>query len=109
MPRDETEAAYFALLRARQELDELRRYDEYLASEAQRLRRTTREGQALAASVPPRLLRALRHTDQPLEEAIDARLRTIEDERGRLPDRIAAAEHFVEECEQEHESLKRGR
>lgn len=108
MGRDEVEAAYFALLRAREELDDLRRYDEYLLAEAQRLRRTTREGEALASSVPGKLLRPLRHTDKPLAEAVTARLNAIEDERSRVPDRIVAAERFVEEAEQEHRTLKRG-
>jgi hypothetical protein len=107
--RDDVEAAYFTLLRARQELDDLRRYDEYLLAESQRLRRTMREAEALATTVEPKLLRPLRHTEQPLTEAQTARLRTIDDERSRLPDRLAAAERFVEECEREHESLKRGR
>ena len=109
MPRDEVEAAYFTLLRAREELDALRRYDEYLLTEAQRLRRGTRERQALAESVDRRLLRALRHTEQPLSDAIEDRLRIIEDERGRLPDRIEAAEAYVRECEDHYSTLARGR
>ena len=102
MARDEVEAAYFALLRAREELDALRRYDEYLRAEAQRLRRTTSEGQALLDGVDRRLTRALRHTDQPLAQAITARLAVIADERERLPERIAAAQAYVETCEQDH-------
>lgn len=109
MPRDEVEAAYFTLLRAREELDALRRYDEYLTLEAQRLRRGTAEGAALAETVSRRVRRGLRHTDGPLIEATDARLRAIEDERPRLPDRIAAAEQFVAACEQEHAALRDAR
>ncbi len=108
MARDEVEAAYFALLRAREELDALRRYDEYLQAEAQRLRRVTSEGAALLDGVDRRLARALRHTDQPLAQAITARLAVIADERERLPARLTAAEAFVEECERDH-AARRGR
>lgn len=108
MPRDELEAAYFTLLRARQELDDLRRYDEYLVAEAQRLRRSINEGDALADPVPRKLRRGIDHTAGPLRDAITARLGAIEDERGRLPERVAAAERYVEECEHDHDALKRG-
>lgn len=107
MPRDETEAAYFALLRAREDLDALRRYGEFLVAEAQRLRRTTSEGEALAAQVDRRLMRTLRHTDEPLAAAVKTRLAVIEEERKRLLDRIPAAEAYVEDCEREHAELKR--
>jgi hypothetical protein len=108
VPRNEIEAAYFTLLRAREELAELRRYDEYLQAEAQRLRRSTSEGAALADQVPRRHLRAVRHTDQPLKDAVDRRLEVIAGERTRLPDRIQAAEAFVTACEEEHAQLKGG-
>ncbi|MCA1784065.1 MAG: hypothetical protein LC679_18410 [Intrasporangiaceae bacterium] len=72
MGRDEQEAAYFTLLRAREELDDIRRYGEYLA------------------------------------EAVEARLAVIVDEQRGLPDREAAADAFVTECEQEYASLQRG-
>lgn len=109
MPRDEVETAYFALLRAREELDALRRYNEYLTAEAQRLRRFTQEGAALADAVPRHVRRALAHTDGPLAEALRVRLAAIADEQPRLPERIEAAEAFVRDCEQEHEALRRGR
>lgn len=109
MTRDETEAAYFTLLRAREDLDALRRYDEYLVAESQRLRRTSSEGAALLAQVDRRLVRAIRHTDQPLDDAVQARLRVLADEHARLPERIEAAVAFVEECEREHDALKRSR
>ncbi len=101
MARDEAEAAYFTLLRAREELDALRRYDEYLVAEAQRLRRSSSEGEALLDAVDRRLTRALRHTEQPLAQAVTARLAVIADERGRLPERLAAAEEFVAACERD--------
>lgn len=108
MSRDEVEAAYFTLLRAREELDGVRRYDEYLAEEARRLRRFMAEGQALADTVDRRLRRALRHTDTPLADAVNARLAVIEEELRSLPERERAADAFVTECEQEHAALQRG-
>jgi hypothetical protein len=107
VPRDELEAAYFTLLRAREELDGLRRYEDHLRDERARLRRFTTEGEALADRAPPRYRRSLAHTDEPLRKAVEARLRVMEDELGRLPDRLEAAETFVEECEREHAELGR--
>lgn len=106
MPRNETEAAYFTLLRAREDLAALRRYEEYLHDEIRRLRRFVSEGEALADPIDPRLRRVLRHTDKPLLDALRERTAVITDEQGRLPDRIAAAEAFVADCEQQHERLR---
>lgn len=106
MGRDEVDAAYFALLRAREELDGVRRYDEYLRDEARRLRRSLAEGAALADTVDRRLRRPLRHTDQPLEEAIRTRLAVIEEELSVIPEREAAAAAYVDECEREHTELR---
>lgn len=108
MPRDEVEAAYFTLLRAREELDALRRFGEFLADESRRLRRFRSEGAALDDRVDPRLRRLLRHTDGPLTEALDARAAAIADAEERLPERLEAAERFVEECEQAHRGLREG-
>jgi hypothetical protein len=107
--RNEVEAAYFTLLRARDEVVALTRYGELLHDEQRRLHRFRTEGAALAARVDRRLLRALRHTDGPLDEALDARLAVIADERARLPERLAAAEAFVEEAEATHAALRGGR
>ena len=109
MPRDEVEAAYFTLLRAREELDALRRYDEYLLAEAQRLRRSTSEAGALRDGVDPRLLRALRHSDAPLAQAVTARLAVLAEEHASLPERVSAAEAYVEDCERAHRELQGGR
>jgi phage shock protein A len=108
MGRDEQEAAYFTLLRAREELDDIRRYGEYLAEEARRLRRFMAEGQAHADGIDRRLRRALRHTDTPLADAVEARLAVIADELRGLPERETAADAFVTECEQEYTALQRG-
>jgi hypothetical protein len=107
VPRNEVEAAYFTLLRARDELTALQRYSELLDQEVQRLHRFRAEGAALFDRADRRLLRPLRHSDGPLQEAIDQRLRVIADERDRLPDRMAAAQAFVDEAEAAHERLRR--
>lgn len=109
MARDEVEAAYFTLLRARDEVVALSRYGELLRDEQRRLHRFRTEWAALAEPVDRRLLRALRHTEAPLDEALDARLAVIADERARLPERLAAAEAFVTEAEATHEALRGGR
>jgi len=103
--RSEREAAYFVLLRAREELSDLLRYAEHLDDELRRLRRTVREEEALRASVPARTRRLLRGSDTELREASERRVSLIEDERARLPDRIEAAERFVAECERHHDVL----
>lgn len=108
MPRDEVEAAYFTLLRAREELDGVRRYGDYLREEGRRLRRFLAEGDALADTVDRRWRRPLRHTETPLVDAVRARLAVIDEELNDLPDREQAAERFVEACEREHADLKRG-
>jgi hypothetical protein len=109
MARNEVEAAYFTLLRAREELTALRRWEEYLGDELRRMRRFVSEGAALEDTVGRRLRRALRHTDGPLKEAMDARVAVIHDEQARLPERVAAAERFVEECERDHAALRDAR
>lgn len=107
MARDDAEAAYFALLRARDDVSDLQRYQEYLADEARRLRRSTSEADALSTQAPPRLRRRLLHTDAPLAEAVKARLEAIADELKWVPDQVAAAQEYVAACEAEHERLRR--
>lgn len=96
------------MLRAREELAALQRYAEFLEAERRRLQRFTAEGDALDAHVNPRLRRGIAHTDGPLATAIRQRLEVIAGELERLPDRIAAAEAFVEESEAEHARLRNG-
>lgn len=103
--RSEREAAYFVLLRARDELSELRRYAEHLEDELRRLRRAEREEAALRANVSGRVRRVLRTSDAELTDVTDRRASLIEDERLRLPARIEAAEAFVSECEHHHDVL----
>jgi hypothetical protein len=105
--RDEVEAAYFTLLRAREELTALQRYGEVLHDEERRLGRFRTEGAALAGRADRRLWRAMTHSQTAVDEALDLRLRVIAEERARLPERIAAAEAFVVECETAHDELRR--
>lgn len=103
---DEEQAAYFALLRAREELASLQRYGEYLAAERTRIDAFVATGVELDQTVDPRLRRALRHTDEPLGEALELRRRVLADERRRLPDRLEAAQEYVDECEAAHAALR---
>lgn len=103
--RDERETAYFALLRAREELDLLRRYEDHLGEELRRLRRSEREEAALRAAAPSRMRRILRASDTELTDVLARRAALIEDELARLPSRVAAAEDFVVECERHHDVL----
>lgn len=104
--RDEAEAAYFTLLRARDELDGLRRYEEALHEEQQRLTRFEREGESVARRAGYLMRRPLRHSEELLADAVRARRAVVADELERLPDRQAAAEAFVAECEREHDALR---
>lgn len=107
MARDDVEAAYFALLRARDEVADLQRYQEYLEDEARRLRRSTSEADALSTQAPPRLRRRLLHTDAPLAEAVRGRLEVIADELRWTTAQLESAHAYVGECEAEHDRLKR--
>lgn len=95
----EREAAYFTLLRARDELSGLERYHEYLLSELRRLRRSTQEDDALRATVLERYRRILRGSDDELATTSERRAALIDDELLRLPARIDAAAEYVRECE----------
>jgi len=103
--RTERETAYFALLRARDELSALRRYEEYLTDELRRLRRAQREEEALRTAVPGAMRRILRGSDAELLETSERREALVQDELTRLPARIEAATAFVAECERHHDVL----
>ena len=106
--RDEAQAAYFALLRAREELQLLERHDEYLRAELRRLRRTVAEERALRDAAPAGPRRPLRASDEALEEVVERRAALLEDELERLPARLAAAADFVAECERTSRLLGMG-
>lgn len=105
---DEIEAAYFVLLRAREECEHLKRFEEYLGDEVRRLRRFIAETRAHGDSVAPALRRRLEHTQRPLQEALESRIATCVDELSRMEARIAAAAAFVEESERHHDALRAG-
>lgn len=107
MGRDEVQAAYFALLRAREEVDALRRYEEFLQAERDRILRFVAKGDELDARVDRRQRRALSHTDGPLAEALRDRVAMIADELSHLPDRLEAAEAYVVDCERDHDTIRR--
>lgn len=102
----ERDTAYFALLRAQDELRELLRHEQHLGEELRRLRRADREESALRAAASERMRRVLRESDVELRDVTARRSALIEDELARLPARIAAAEEFVRECEHHHDVLR---
>jgi len=102
----EYEAAYFTLLRARDELTSLLRYAEFLREERERL-------DAFADAVddePQVVARTYRKpvdaTAKPVLEAVGLRRKAVLDELQRVPERITAAEEFVRECEEEVAALR---
>jgi hypothetical protein len=104
---DDVETAYFALLRAREEVTSLQRWEEYLRAERARIDAFVAAGRELDETVDRRLRRSLGHNDGPLGEVLEQRRRLLADELHRLPERVEAAERFVAECEAEHDALKR--
>lgn len=102
----ETESAYFALLRAREDQTDLQRYAEYLADEARRLRRFASETRAAAQDAPPRLRRRILHTDAGLHKGVTERLEVVDDELSRLDQRLEDAAAYVRECEVQHDRLR---
>ncbi|HKJ56052.1 MAG TPA: hypothetical protein VJ978_08700 [Nitriliruptoraceae bacterium] len=104
--RPDVEAAYFALLRSREDEADLRRYADHLADEARRLRRFASETQAAAEDAPQRLRRRISHTDAPLTKALAQRLEAVGDELSRLDQRIEDATAYVRACEVEHDRLR---
>lgn len=105
--RSEYDAAYFTLLRAREEHDALLRYREFLYAERERLARfadATREG---TEHLPRKVRRPVDQTAKPLLEAVGGRRAVVMDELSRIDDRVSAVEAFVVECETEVASLRR--
>lgn len=102
----EYEAAYFTLLRAVEERDDLLRYREHLHAEAARLDAFTDETGHGDDALPRRVRRPLAQTTKPLLEAVGRRRSVVLDELRRIDERVAAAEQFVLECEEEVASLR---
>lgn len=104
--RSEEEAAYFALLRAREERDDLLSYREYLDAELARLETFVDAVDEAAEDVPRKMRRPIAGTRRALLEGIGIRRSAVLDERARWDDRFAAAEAFVQEAEEEHATLR---
>ena len=97
----EYDAAYFTLLRALEERDDLLRYRELLQAELARLDAFTDATQEADGALPRKLRRPVAGTQKHLLEAVGRRRTVVLDEQRRLEERITAAEDFVRECEEE--------
>lgn len=102
----EYEAAYFTLLRAREEVDTLLRYHELLEAEVRRLDEFSTAVRDGLDPLPRGYRRTVDATAKPLLEAVGRRRSTVLSELDRVPDRLAAAQAFVEECERDVASLR---
>lgn len=103
----EYEAAYFTLLRAREERDYLLRYAEFLEAEQDRLDRFSAQVQESQEQLPRKMIRPIAGTTKALLEAVGRRRSAVMDERRRMPERLSNADAFVAECELEVETLRR--
>lgn len=103
----EYEAAYFTLLRAREEHDDLLRYREYLDAERRRLEAFVAETREGEDQLPRRLRRTVGATTKGVIEAVGRRRTAVDAERAKVDERIDAAQAFVEECEAEVAALRR--
>jgi hypothetical protein len=102
----EYDAAYFTLLRAREERDSLLRYAEFLEAEQTRLERFADDTRDLMEQLDRRVTRPITATNKGVLEAVGRRRSAVLDERKRMHDRLANAERFVEECELEVDALR---
>ncbi len=105
--KSEYDAAYFTLLRAREERDDLLHHADFLVAEQERLDRFVEQTQASFEDLPRKVRRPIDATTKPLLEAVGRRRAVVLDERRRSDERVANAEAFVNECEQELETLRR--
>lgn len=104
--RSEYEAAYFTLLRAVEERDDLLRYRELLHAERDRLDGVGAATSATDEALPRRLRRPLAQTAKPLLEAVGRRREVVLEELRRIDERVDAAEAHVRECEEEVARLR---
>lgn len=108
-PRSEFDAAYFTLLRAQEEHTDLLRYAEFLEAELQRLEAFAAAVNDAADAVPRKMRRPVDATSRNVLEAVGRRRATVLEERRRLPERLTAAQAFVQECEAEVATLRGSR
>jgi phytoene/squalene synthetase len=104
--KSEFDAAYFTLLRAREERDTLLRYAEYLEAEQERLERFAAETRDLIEELPRKVTRPIATTTKTVLEAVGRRRAAVLDERKRMPQRLSNADQFVQECELEVDALR---
>jgi hypothetical protein len=104
--KSEYDAAYFTLLRAREEHDHLLRYREFLQAERDRLEAFSKATQNATEALPRQLRRPVDATTKSLLEAVGRRRSVVLDELARMDDRITNAEAFVQECEAEVDELR---
>lgn len=104
--KSEFDAAYFTLLRAREERDSLLRYGEFLDAELARLDQFAVETRDLMDDLPRKVTRPVATTTKGVLEAVGRRRAAVLDERKRMDTRLANADRFVEECELEVEALR---
>jgi BMFP domain-containing protein YqiC len=104
--RSEYDAAYFTLLRAREEHEQLLRFREYLVQERERLDAFVDELRDRAEQQPRRVRKPVDQTAKAVLEAVGTRRAVVLAELSRMDDRIAAAQRFVEECEAEVAELR---
>jgi hypothetical protein len=102
----EYDAAYFTLLRAREEHSQLLSYREYLVGERERLDGFVAQLRDKADEVPRRVRRPIDQTAKAVVEAVGTRRSVVLAELERMDDRITNAQEFVEECEAEVEQLR---
>lgn len=105
-PRTEYDAAYFTMLRAIEERDALLRYRDFLHDERDRLDTFAVATRESGSALPRRVRRTVERTDRPLLEAVGRRRTVLLEELSRIDDRVAAAEAFVTECEEEVADLR---
>lgn len=104
--RSEYDAAYFTLLRAREEHAQLLSYREFLVVERERLDAFIAQVRSSADALPRRMRRPIDQTTKAVVEAVGVRRSVVLAESERMEDRIAAAQAFVEECEAEVDELR---
>lgn len=104
--KSEYDAAYFTLLRAREERDDLLRYAEYLEKEQGRLEAFADQTRDLMDELPRKVARPIASTTKGVLEAVGRRRSAVLDERKRMAQRLENADRFVEECELEVDALR---
>lgn len=104
--KSEYEAAYFTLLRAREELDHLRTYQRFLDEELARLSTFVTATNSCPDVVPRKFRRMVDSTAKPLVEAVGRRRSVVLSERDAVPERVDAQEAFVRELEEDVAALR---